>query len=101
MDLTIVTNNNVIDLWDQIIISATGKAERSVIQQIEKEQEHLITCPKQLGASSWFVIECYKLPNNVYAVRFEEGHIFNYLIIIHNVLENKFYKLVESGTETE
>jgi len=99
MDIMNITNNNVIELWDQIKGSAIGKAERSIMQQIVSEQEELITCPKQLGASSWYIIECYRLPNNVYAVQLEEGHISNYLIIYHDVVENKFQRLVESGAD--
>lgn len=94
-----ISNNTVVKEWERIITQSLGKANQQIINRIEKEQDSLIKSEKKLGAISWFVLDCYALPENYYAVIMEEGHITNYLIVKHDLVSDKIFSIVESNIE--
>ncbi|ANA82327.1 hypothetical protein C7121_23855 [Paenibacillus glucanolyticus] len=97
--LHIISNNTIEKEWEKIVNQSLGKADLQIVNRIEKEQNSIIKSEKQLGASSWFVLDCYALPENYYAVIMEEGHITNYLIVKHDLVSDLIFSIVESNIE--
>ncbi|GIO41556.1 hypothetical protein J41TS4_13140 [Paenibacillus apis] len=92
-----LSNKNIIDNWDTLISHSLKKADNIIIEKIEKGQDQLIKSRKELGATSWFVIECFELPENYFAVMLEEGHVINYVLLKYDQTNDEFFSIYESN----
>lgn len=92
-----LSNKNIIDNWDKLISHSLKKADYIIREKIEQGQDRIIKSRKQLGASSWFVIECFELPENYFAVMLEEGHIINYVLLKYVQTNDEFFSIYESN----
>jgi len=94
-----ISNVTLVRNWESLIERSIKKADEKIINKIELEQEEIIRSKKELGAHAWFVIDCYVLPNNFYAVSLEEGHVINYTILKYDEKQDRFISILESNLE--